>query len=318
MKNGANGKSTLFSLKDGSLRALGSSKSIPIIETHCMVPSRTTSTAVDFSRRKHPHPQFQLGSIAGKMGSRYPKSVVPAKFSHPSGRCRRQAPLLSTVRIASFSPVELSTIFTDTLSSSPSENLLSNEIISDLYETMIATNTSVLSTSTEIGDLFDFLFDPEEKHLKGNPHGFLMEPVYSAFEENPELVGFLIGVTAFGNLLDKLLPASAKGIVCVIKDTCGNHITYELNGLVSTFLGEGDLHDPSFDKYERSTPMELNERDFEGRCVHELFIYPTAKFREHYVTKYPAVYTSVVALAFLVTSILLFVYDRCVFIPLIY
>jgi hypothetical protein len=212
--------------------------------------------------------------------------------------------------------IELSTIITDTLSSVYLENLLSNEIISDLYETMIATNTSVLSTSTEIKDSFDFLFDPKEKPLKRNPHGFMMEPVYSAFEENPELVGFLIGVTTFGNLLDRLLPADVKGIVCVIKDACGNHLTYELNGLKSTYLGAGDLHDPQFDEYVRSTPMELYETTVEGRCAHDLYIYPSGKFRETYATKYPAVYTSVVALAFLVTSILLLVYDRYVLFPL--
>jgi hypothetical protein len=180
---------------------------------------------------------------------------------------------------------------------------------------MIATNTSVLSTYTEIEDTFDFLFDPEEKPLKRNPHGFMMEPVYSAFEENPELVGFLIGVTSFGNLLDRLLPTGVKGIVCVIEDACGNHITYELNGLKSTYLGAGDLHDPQFDRYERSTPMELYETTVEGRCAHKLYIYPSTKFREFYATKYPAVYTSVVALAFLVTSILLFVYDRYALLP---
>jgi hypothetical protein len=42
---------------------------------------------------------------------------------------------------------------------------------------MVATNKSVLSTATEIGDLFGFLFEPEEKPLKQNPHGFMMEPV---------------------------------------------------------------------------------------------------------------------------------------------
>jgi hypothetical protein len=118
---------------------------------------------------------------------------------------------------------------------------------------MKTTNTSVLSAATEIGDLFDFLFDPEEKPLKRNPLGFLMEPVYSALKENLEPIGFIIGVTSFGNLLDRILPTGANGIVCVVKDTCGNAFTYELNGLVSTFLGEGDLHDPNFDKYERST-----------------------------------------------------------------
>jgi hypothetical protein len=255
------------------------------------------------------------------MGSKCLKSVIPAKFSHPSGRYHRQAPLLLTVRIDCFlrtPSLELSTIIIDTVFSvSSSENLLSNEIIAGLYDIMVATNTSVLSTATEIGDLFDFLFDPEEKPLKRNPHAFMMEPVYSAFEKNPELVGFLVGVTTFGNLLDKLLPAGAKGIVCVIKDACGNHITYELNGLQSTYLGAGDLHDPNFDKYERSTPMELYETTFEGRCAHELYIYPSVTFRETYETKYPAVYTSVVAMAFLVTSILLFVYDRYELVSLI-
>jgi hypothetical protein len=182
---------------------------------------------------------------------------------------------------------------------------------------MVATNKSALSTATEIGDLFDFLFDPEEKPLKRNPHGLMMEPVYSAFEENPKLVGFLIGVTVFSNLLDRLLPTGTKGIVCVIKDSCGNHITYELSSLKATYLGAGDLHDPQFDKYERSTPMDLHETAFEGRCTHQLYIYPSVIFMETYATKYPAVYTSVVAIAFLVTSILLFVYDRYVLVPLI-
>jgi hypothetical protein len=184
---------------------------------------------------------------------------------------------------------------------------------------MIATNTSVLSPSTEIGDSFDFLFDPEEQSLKRNPHGFVMEPVYSAFEENPELVGFLIGVTAYGNLLDRLLPtgAGAYGIVCVFKDKCGNAITYELNGPVQTYLGAGDLHDPHFEKYERSTPMELYETNFEGRCAHKLYIYPSTKFRETYKTKNPTMYTTVVAVAFFVTSMLIIMYDWCVLFPLI-
>jgi hypothetical protein len=51
--------------------------------------------------------------------------------------------------------------------------------------------------------------------------------------------------------------------------------------------------------------------------AHELCIYPSVTFREAYATQYPAVYTSVVAMAFLVTSILLFVYDRYVLVPLI-
>jgi hypothetical protein len=211
--------------------------------------------------------------------------------------------------------IESSALLTGILPFPCSENLLSNEILSDLYDIMIATNASVLSPATEIGDMFDFLFDPEEKPLKQNPHGFMMEPVYSAFEESPELVGFLVGVTAFSNLLDRLLPSGVNGIVCVIKDKCGDAITYELNGLKATYLGAGDLHDANFDKYKRSTSMELYETTFEGRCAHDLYIYPSAAFEESYMTKYPAVYTSVVAVAFFVISMIIYIYDRYVLFP---
>jgi hypothetical protein len=180
---------------------------------------------------------------------------------------------------------------------------------------MVATNTnteSLMSTSTEIGYLFDFLFAPEKKHLKKDPHSYLMEPVYEAFEEDPELVGFLVGVTSFSNLLDRLLPKGADGIVCVIKDQCGDAITYKLNGPKANYIGAGDLHDSKFDKYERSAPMEFYDSTFEGRCAHDIYIYPSVTFRETYKTKYPAVYTSVVAMAFFVTAMLIVIYDRCV------
>lgn len=59
--------------------------------------------------------------------------------------------------------------------------------------------------------------------------------------------------------------------------------------------------------------MEISYETIEtipdGLCVHEVFIYPSAKFREEYKTNKPAVYTTVVALAFVVTALLLFLYD---------
>jgi hypothetical protein len=70
---------------------------------------------------------------------------------------------------------------------------------------MTATNQSLLSAATEIGDLFDFLFDPNEMFRKLNPHAFLMEPVYSALVESPELVGFRLGVTSFENILENVV-----------------------------------------------------------------------------------------------------------------
>jgi hypothetical protein len=84
-----------------------------------------------------------------------------------------------------------------------------------------------------------------------------MDPVYSAFEESPTVVGFLIVPAPFGNLLNRLLPEGANGLIAVMTDTCGDGMSFEMDGPQSTFLGYEDLHDPAFDEYERSLVMEM-------------------------------------------------------------
>jgi hypothetical protein len=169
-------------------------------------------------------------------------------------------------------------------------NLLSDERVIDMYNAMTASNQTLLSTHFQMGDLFDSLFGPNDKLVKLNPHNFLMEPVYSAFEESPELVGFLLGVTAFKNMMDNVVQEGANGLVCVVSDSCGSRIlTYELNGPISTFLGYEDLHDDRFDKYVHSVELEAYETIVEGMCVHELKVYPSTTFRATYDTSKPAV-----------------------------
>jgi hypothetical protein len=195
-------------------------------------------------------------------------------------------------------------------SSAVNVNLLSDERVVGLYTAMIATNQSILSAATEIGDLFAFLFGNDEKEIKSNPHAFLMEPVYATFKDSPEIVGFLLGVTLFETVMNNVVQEGANGIVCVISDSCGNEMTYELNGPVPTFLGYGDLHDSRFDNFMESAQLEAYETIVEGMCVHELKVYPSAVLRATYDSSKPAVYTFVVVLAFVVTAVLLIIYDR--------
>ena len=112
-----------------------------------------------------------------------------------------------------------------------------------------------------------------------------MEPVYDSFEEDPEVVGVLIAVTAWENRVDRILDDGTNGIVCVATDTCDNDITFELNGIESVYLGPTDAHDPSFDDFGEHLQIEVH--DF-GRvkdlCVHIQHIYPSKKFRESYNT----------------------------------
>jgi hypothetical protein len=147
-----------------------------------------------------------------------------------------------------------------------------------------------------------------------SPHGFIVMPVYGAFvEESPDIVGFLIGVTAFSNLLDRLLPEGIAGIIVVLRDTCGNTMSFELSAGKAHFLGYEDLHENEFDEYARLEPnLEMYEDVVNGLCVHDLHIYPSSSFRQIFVTNTPYVYMSVVALAFFLTAILLVVYDMMV------
>jgi class 3 adenylate cyclase len=191
-------------------------------------------------------------------------------------------------------------------------NLLSDKRVASLYNSMIATRQSVLSNDFPIEDLFDFLFDPDEKLLKTDPHAFLMEPVYADFEENSEIVGFLLGVTTWINLFNRLIPEGANGIVCVVKDSCGGTMAFELNGPKATFMGDEDLHEKAFHEYEVRMPIEQYETKVEGLCAHELFIYPSSKLTEGHLSNTPAIYTTAVALVFLVTAIVIIFYDMLV------
>jgi class 3 adenylate cyclase len=158
---------------------------------------------------------------------------------------------------------------------------------------------------------FDFLFDPEEKPQKKFPHAFILTPVYEEFKENDaETVGFLIGVTVFSNLLDRLLPEGKNGIIAVLDDTCGNTMSFEMSSGKAIFLGYEDVHETKFDEYERyESNLEMYEEQVEGLCEHNLHIYPSTKLRNNYDTNKPLLYAGVVAISFLLTAALLIVYD---------
>lgn len=115
------------------------------------------------------------------------------------------------------------------------------------------------------------------------------------------------------NLFDRLLPEGTNGIIAVVKDSCGHALTYELNSGKASFLGEEDLHEKTFNKFERTEMnLEMYNGTLDGLCQHDLYLYPSQKFRDTFDTNRVVMYSSVVALAFVATAILLVVYDMMV------
>lgn len=206
--------------------------------------------------------------------------------------------------------------------SSINANLLADERISKLYDVMIPADRAVLSQGFPIEDMFDFLFDPEEKPQKALPHAFILVPIYDDFvdhtTEEPNMVGILIGVTVYTNLFDRLLPQGKDGIIAVLEDTCGQLMSFELNSGKAEFLGYEDVHETEFDDYERFhenlemyTEEDIRKVEDAGLelCRHDLRIYPSSKFRAEYETNDAAIYAGVVGLAFLGTAMLMLLYD---------
>lgn len=95
----------------------------------------------------------------------------------------------------------------------------------------------------------------------------------------------------------------------VIKDTCGQSFSFEINGQDPNFLGYGDMHDPAFDSYVRSARLERYLRQPESLCEHELFVYPSVTLQASYTSSKPVVYTVIVAMSFLLTFAMFVVYD---------
>jgi hypothetical protein len=197
------------------------------------------------------------------------------------------------------------------ISTAVNEDLLSNKIIADLYFAMIATNRTVLSAAAKAEQFFDFIPDKDNVHWKYGPHGVVAEPVYDSFSAHPKVVGMVVALAPFDNLLDFLLPNNVKGVICVITDTCGNAITYEINGPNVTFLGSDDLHDPAYKHLEQSAHLEISyEMMVDGLlCGHDIHLYPSSTLQNSYETRKPGFYAFIVVFSFFLTSILIVIYD---------
>jgi class 3 adenylate cyclase len=114
-------------------------------------------------------------------------------------------------------------------------------------------------------------------------------------------------------LLDRLLPEGVDGIIAVLKDNCGNVMSFELSSGKAYFLGYEDVHEAEMASYVRTeTNIEMYEEILDGLCAHDLSLYPTNKLRATYDTWDAAVYTAIVAGAFSLTAFLLTVYDYMV------
>jgi hypothetical protein len=114
------------------------------------------------------------------------------------------------------------------------------------------------------------------------------------------------------------MPEGVKGIMVVLRNSCGQAVTYELIGVRAQFRGEGDLHDSAYDRTMKTIDFTENYFDPDltsqvtGHCQVFLDVYSSASFEEEYDSNLPIVFTVIVATLFVVMAAVFFIYDRLV------
>lgn len=147
-------------------------------------------------------------------------------------------------------------------------------------------------------------------------------PVYDSFNAVRSTVGVMGILIYWQNYFRHVLPEHMKGIVLVLEDGCDEPYTYQINGEEVVPLGRGDLHDTKYDRFERSASfLEIKNID-DGtknglrlnheKCPYQVRVYPSYLFYDQYNSKTPIAITCAVALVFLFTVFMFFLYDRLV------
>ncbi|CAB9507461.1 Receptor-type guanylate cyclase gcy [Seminavis robusta] len=150
-----------------------------------------------------------------------------------------------------------------------------------------------------------------------HPHTFVHHPIFERVHDpTSKIVSIITFTTAWDASMRNLLPDNVNGILCVIKNTCDQVFTYEVNGNDAFYLGDVDIHDPKYDDLEVMVDLSLHtHQDFSttpGHCKYSMHIYPTDTFKKEYATQMPETFAVTVAATFALVAIVFFVYDYLV------
>eukprot|EP00934_Nitzschia_sp_Nitz4_P007985 Nitzschia sp. Nitz4//scaffold93_size78505//75962//78458//NITZ4_005433-RA/size78505-processed-gene-0.94-mRNA-1//1//CDS//3329560327//7975//frame0 len=161
------------------------------------------------------------------------------------------------------------------------------------------------------------------EHYGGDPVSTLTYPVFDHFEEDKNVVGVIYASLYWRFLFTDILSSNVKPLHCILKNTNGQVFTYQLDGNIAHFEGEGDLHNPSFDYIGKSvhlaedllgksSPLTRSFTSMEFDIAYmnyTLTVYPTDSFHDHYVTSQARTDALYVGFLFLFSFLVFSVYD---------
>jgi hypothetical protein len=107
------------------------------------------------------------------------------------------------------------------------------------------------------------------------PHAYVSRVIHEQVgNDDSPVVGVVTGGMAWDVALKDLLPDQQTGVRVVVRNTCNQNYTYEINGPTAVFLGEGDLHEIFYNRMEVVVDLSTNNRTdvvkTKGHCLYSM------------------------------------------------
>lgn len=179
------------------------------------------------------------------------------------------------------------------------------------YKTTSLTAILQLVQDTELRPssiLFCPVFDTFRKHHEVDEEDEAIN-LSSNTHKNQNVVGSVSIVFSWDTLLSKILPDYIKGMIVVLESSTGQIYSYSISGDDAILMGDGDRHNPKYDRYAHAVPQwKFVDNSGQNHITYEIRLYPSDEFKARYVTN-RAAYVYLVAGIFLFGAGLFLLHD---------
>jgi hypothetical protein len=220
-----------------------------------------------------------------------------------------QAGQVAPSKVGPFAPVwQLSAFANGEDTSMINFNLMSNHVFENTYNLAVFAQQAMLSKVFDEGE--SLLLSSKEESFQ--PESIVVQPLYDAPEaKDRRVVGALVGVIPWNIFFSRLLHEGVEGMVCVLSNTCGQAYTFEVNGGEAVYVGLGDRHDTTYDRFVHVVGV-YSVFDSADTCAFTIHVYPSKDLEEYYKTFRPALFATLMVLVFLFSAVLFGAYDKAV------
>lgn len=206
---------------------------------------------------------------------------------------------------------------------------LSDPELRQLWKFSIENETTVISGALDFSDDSNFIVEGRKaiidlmlnrwkgggNDFEGGPFAAILVPIPNRLAENStrRVGAILMGFVYWHVYFVGILPEGAVGVVVVLKNTCDQAFTFQIDGNVVTYLGLGDLHDSTFDDLVINTKwsdlLDAVATETDAACNYRISVYPSEMFKDEFITFGPMIFAIVVCSVFILTSLIFLTYD---------